>query len=445
LKRYLLGLLMVISVFNALDRVALGIVLEDIKNALHATDTQLGFLTGIAFAFFYSIAGIPIARWADRGNRVSIISITAALWSIAVALCGAAGSFLQLLLIRIGVAVGESGCIPPTHSLLAEYFPRSERARATAIFMLSTPLALSVGYLASGWLNQAFGWRLTFVILALPGLVLALLAWFTLVEPRAVQRSAKANVCNPGSATSQPSVREVCVTLWTNTAFRHLVVCYSVWAFFGWGILQWQPAFFIRSHDVQTGELGTWFAGIYGLAGGLGVYLGGAWASRYAARNERLQLRVCGAAFVFFALLTAAAHIAPNRYAAFGLLALASLGGNVSQGPILGTIQTLVPPRMRAMSIALMYLFSNLIGAGLGPLAVGTLSDRLYPWLGEESLRWALVILCPGYFWAAWHLWRASRTVLQDMRGAQTEEEAKSASEALWRVHEQRPPQFNEV
>src|SRR5687768_16882052 len=182
-KVYLLVLLLVICAFNYIDRLALGLVLQDIKVDLSLTDTQLGLLSGIAFALFYSIMGIPIARWADRGNRVAIITFTTALWSAAVALCGVASNFVQLLLIRIGVAVGEAGCTPPAHSLIADYFTRAERPRAVAIYMLGGQLSV-VGYLWAGWLNELYGWRVTFMLLGLPGLGLAALAWLTLREPR---------------------------------------------------------------------------------------------------------------------------------------------------------------------------------------------------------------------------------------------------------------------
>lgn len=428
-KSYLLIVLMIISSFNSLDRWALGIVLQDIKIDLHLTDTQLGFLSGIAFALFYAIMGIPIARWADRGNRITIITLTTALWSAGVALCGVATSFMQLLLIRIGVAVGEAGCLPPAHSLIADHFTRVERPRAVACYMLSTPLSLVVGYYAAGWLNELYGWRATFVILGLPGLLLAALAWFTLKEPRRLKSSAaKLSPCAGSSSTAtepQPSHKEVVATLWANTAFRHLLLCHAVWNFFGYGLQQWLAAFFIRSHGFSTGELGTWFAVIYGIGGLLGVYLGGELATRYAAGNERLQLRACAVAFGFYAVLMACAFLAPNYYLAFGALGLANLGGNMAQGPILATIQTLVPGAMRAMSIALVYLFANLIGLGLGPLAAGMLSDALWPWFAEESLRYALVILCPGYFWAAWHLWRAGRTVVRDLKAAHVADERR--------------------
>src|SRR5882762_8997075 len=169
-KKYLLVLLLVILAFNYVDRLTLGLLLQDIKVDLSLSDTQLGFLSGISFALFYSVMGIPIARWADRGNRVTIISITTVLWSAAVALCGVAGSFPQLLLIRIGVAVGEAGCIPPAHSLIADYFTRAQRPRAVAMYMLGSTLSMLIGYYLAGWLNAHYGWQTMFKLLAVPGI-----------------------------------------------------------------------------------------------------------------------------------------------------------------------------------------------------------------------------------------------------------------------------------
>jgi MFS transporter, Spinster family, sphingosine-1-phosphate transporter len=183
-KGYLLTLLTVIYAFNFVDRLALGIVLPNIKSDLVLSDTQLGVLSGIAFAIFYAFMGVPIACWADRGNRVLIIALTTALWSIAVAVCGLAETFAQLLLVRIGVAVGEAGAFAPGMSLLSDYFERSERPQAVAIYLLAWPLSCIIGYLVAGWLNETYGWRLTFGFLAAPGILLAVAARFTLTEPR---------------------------------------------------------------------------------------------------------------------------------------------------------------------------------------------------------------------------------------------------------------------
>jgi predicted MFS family arabinose efflux permease len=412
-KTYLLMLLMVILAFNFMDRLALGIVLQDIKTELSLSDTQLGFLSGIAFALFYSVMGIPIARWADRGNRVTIISLTAALWSVMVALCGMATSFVQLLVIRIAVAVGEAGCIPPANSLIADYFTRAERPRAVGIYSMGAPLSLVFGYFAAGWLNQFYGWRTTFVLLGLPGVLLAALTWLTLREPR---RSSAAAAAHPG-------MKEVWRSLWSNATFRHMLFCFCASHFFLYGVLQWQPAFFIRSYGMQTGEVGSWFALSFGLCGLLGNYAGGALASRYAAHDEPRQLQAMAVLYALYGVFSAGVYLAPNRNGAFAFLGLGALCITATNGPFLAMVQTLVAPRMRAMSLAVIYLFANLIGMGLGPLAAGMLSDALRPIVGAESLRYALLALSPGFLWCMWHMWRASRTVVHDLEAVQMAEE----------------------
>lgn len=461
-RQYLLGVLMVILAFNYVDRLALGLVLQDVKHDLALSDTQLGLLTGIAFALFYSLMGIPLARWADRGNRRLIITVTTGLWSVAVILCGFAANFVQLMLVRVGVAIGEAGCVPPAHSLIADYFDRAERPRAVARYMLGGALSVVVGYFVAGWVSEFFGWRVMFVVLGLPGVVLAVLAWTTVRETRGPQsvggsetknppnsiaasqqrRAAAphvptlnpqttaipqaADVAMPKTAASQtadtglpkhiqPSLREVMSTLWRLRTFRHLLLGFSVIYFFAYGISQWQPAFFIRSFGFGTGELGTWFAVIYGLGSLAGTHLGGEWAARYAANNERLQLEATAIAYAAAGVVSVATYFAPNRFGALAAVGCATVGVAIANGPLFATVQTLVPERMRAMAIATIYLFANLIGMGLGPLAAGLLSDLLRPVQGDESLRYALVTLCPGYGWAAWHIWRASRTVSQDL------------------------------
>lgn len=425
-KKYLLTILLVVLAFNFVDRLALGLVMQDIKADLQLTDTQLGFLTGFAFAVFYSVMGIPIARWADRGNRVTIISVTAALWSIMVALCGAATSFVQLMLIRVGVAVGEAGAIPPAHSLIADHFDRAERPRAMGIYMLGIPLSAFIGYFGAGWLNELFGWRMMFVILGLPGIVLAALAWFTLQEPRNM-RSATADAAK--FAEPPPSMKEVFVTLWAIPTFRHMLLVFSVLFFFNTGITQWMPTFFIRSHGMQTGELGTWFTLAFGLSGFIGIYGGGALASRFAANNERLQLRIVAIIFLVMLIVRPISFLAPSTFWAFALMVPAALVIYVADGPLFAVVQTLVPDRMRAMSIAVIYLCGNLVGLGLGPLVVGALSDAYRPWAGEESLRYALVTLCPGYLWVIWQLWRASQTVTGDLDAIRVDRAATTREE----------------
>jgi MFS family permease len=428
-KNYLLALLTIILAFNYIDRIALGLVAQNIKIDLALTDTQLGFLSGIAFALFYSVMGLPIARWADRGNRVTITVLSTALWSASVAACALAQSFFQLMLIRVVVGVGESGCVPPAHSLIADFFTRAQRSRAVAVYMQGISASLIIGYFLAGWLNQFCGWRAMFVLIGLPGLALSVLARFTLRDPRqdVAQKAAQ-------SSRDHLSVKEVCVTLWARPTFRHLLYASSLICFFGYGTLQWVPAFFVRSFGFKTGELGTWFAAIYGLSNAVGAYWSGEWTARRAANNEPLQLNVMAlvtcTSGIFMACVFLPA-LAPNYYWAFGWLALSSAASMFTNAPTLAILQTLVPPHMRAMSVSLLYLFTNLVGLGCGPWATGGLSDALRPWAGDDSLRYAILILCPVAVLGAWYLRRAARAVKLDLSFLEIENAAQADAHQL--------------
>lgn len=416
-KHYVLGVLTVVLTFNGLDRVALGVVLQAIKGDFDLSDTQLGLLGGIGFALFYSIMGLPIARWADRGNRVTIIASACALWSGAVALSALAGSFAQLLLIRMAVAVGEAGCVPPSFSLIASYFNRVERPRAISIYGLGATLALVIGSFFGGWLNDHYGWRITFIVLGLPGLFLALLVRLTVREPRRESVEAATPAGLP-PAVDQPSIAAVCRTVWTQVTFRRLLLCVVGMLFFNLGIAHWLAAFFIRSHGLMAEQVGTWLAIVIGVGGLLGAYTGGELASRYAARNESLQLRVMTTVVSCAGVAAILAFLAPDAYMAFALFGLHFFCLSSVTGVLFATMQTLVPERMRAMAFAITYLVGNLVGLGFGPLATGALSDLYQVWVHEESLRYALLTLSPGYFIVAWYAWRGSTSVAGDLAAA---------------------------
>jgi MFS family permease len=233
-------------------------------------------------------------------------------------------------------------------------------------------------------------------------------------------------------------LREVLVALWVNRSFRHMLLLFSVLFFFNTGITQWTPSFFIRTYDMQTGQLGTWLTLAFGLSGVVGIYGGGWLASRYRANNERLQLRICMLLFFVLMILRPVAFLMPTPLLALAFIVPAGLMIYIADGPLFAVVQSLVPARMRAMSIALIYLSANLIGLGLGPLVIGALSDLYEPWAGKESLRYALVTVCPGYLWAIWHLWRASRTVAGDIEAVRGEPAAASRPAGHPVIHEPR-------
>jgi MFS family permease len=431
-KRYLLGLLLVISAFNFVDRLVMGLVSQSIKVDLSLSDTELGIMSGFAISLFYAIAGVPLARWADTGNRVTLIAITTALWSAAVAICGAARSFAQLLLIRVAVGVGHAGCLPTVNSLLPDYFNRPQRPRVMGIFALASPLGLALGYGVAGWIAQLYGWRATFVILALPGLGLALLAALTLREPRsalALSAAASGNGGEPSRFTGLVGISAALsrsiigamrafATLSGSATFRHLVLALTVSAFFSDGIYQWVPSFFVRSYGMRYGELGTWLTVVNGGAALLGSYIGGDLMSRFAGHSERLQLKVMAAVWFVEAFISTGTYLTHSQYVAFGCMAVNALLDMAVGGSMLAIAQSIVPERMRAMGFAVVYLLTTLVGGGLGPSIGGVVSDLLHPMFGKESLRYALAVLTPGFLWSAYHLWLASKTVERDLAAA---------------------------
>ena len=426
-KHYMLVLLTLVAAFNYVDRGVLALAMESIKQDFDLSDSQLGLMSGFAFALFYAVAGIPIARWADRGNRNHVVTLTTGLWSLMVVISGFVGSFAQLLLVRVGVAVGESGCVPPAQSLISDYFNRAERPRAMAIYWMAAPLSTILAYLVGGWLVEVMGWRMTFIIVGVPGVFLAMLVKFTLREPRLDSAQSDLSSEAPLEA-KQASLATVIKTLWQGRAFRHLVMAFCISLFFSYGIAVWIPAFFMRSYGLEAGELGSWIALAWGVGGIVFTFLGGFLATRYAPNKESWQLKSVAIVVVLCSVFHMLSYLSSNETMSFvfGSIVIGGLIPLVS-APIYSAIQSLVEERMRAVALAFIFLLSNLIGFGFGPIAVGMLSDVLEPRFGQESLRYALLLFSPGYLWCAYHCWQTAKTIEGDIRSI----EEKSADEEM--------------
>jgi predicted MFS family arabinose efflux permease len=409
-SRYVLGLLFVVYVFNFVDRQILSILLDPIQRDLGVSDTAMGFLTGWAFAVFYTFAGIPIARYADTGVRRSVIAAGAALWSAMTAASGFAQSFAQLALARIGVGVGEAACSPPAHSLISDYFPPERRATALAVYASGIHFGTAFGYLAGGAISEAFGWRAAFFVVGLPGLLVALLVRATVREP---VRGASEGVAAAGAA---PATRDVFAHLWRLRSFRHLSLASAFTAFAAYGVSIWTPAFLARVHGMQSGEIGLWLGLIAGLAGASGAYLGGIAVDRLRRRDPRYGVwlpavaGLVGMPSVFLLLFW------PDPYAALLLSIPSTLLGAMWLGPVFMLTQNLVPIRMRAVASAILLFVINLIGLGLGPQTVGLLNDLLRPRFGAEAIRFSLAgVVLVMSLWAALHFVLAARTLRADL------------------------------
>jgi MFS family permease len=409
-KRYALGALTAVYMLNLVDRGLIGVLLQPIKVDLQLTDSQLGVLTGVAFGFLYTVLGLPIARWSDRSNRVTIASVAICVWGLTVMSCLFVATYTQLLLARAAAAVGEAGCRPPTYSLVGDYFRGpAERSRAMAIYMLGGPLSALLSFMLGGWLDERYGWRLTLFMIGIPGLILALITKLTVVEPRTC-------VCKENPAEQRlPQMREVLKLIWARRSLRHLSIALILLYTLSYGLDPWYAAFMMRSHAMGTAEVGFWLGLVLSLAGIAGLLLGGYVATHWLADNERGQLRwsacAVGSSLVFFAIFL----MVPLKYEAILALIPTQLMCIVFIGPVLAVMQRLVPDTMRATALAVSMLIANLVGMGVGPQIVGTVSDRLMPLLGSDSLRYAMLILCIAYLWPAYHLWRAAQTVQREL------------------------------
>jgi predicted MFS family arabinose efflux permease len=400
--RLTLALLTIIYVVNFVDRQLIGIVGQPMKTELGLTDTQLGLLGGVAFALFYTLLGLPIGRAADRRSRVGIIAISLALWSAMTALCGVAGSFTHLLAARIGVGVGEAGCAPASQSLVADLYPPEKRATALSILSLGIPIGMLIGAVAGGWLGQTLGWRAAFLALGLPGILLAGLAAVLLKEPeRAIP------------ASEAPPMRDVAMTLLRRPAFLHMAAGASLASFAGYGLTSFAVPLAVRRFDLPLGVAATGFGLVAGLGIGIGIGGGGWLADRLGRRNAGAPGLVAAAGMIVAALLfqLALSQRSPIAFAAASLVPL--LGAHLYFGPTYGVTANSVSPRERATAVAILLMAMNAIGLGLGPVAVGALSEHFAAaGLGSaEALTRALRLDLIVYVWAALHFLLAARAL----------------------------------
>ena len=401
-----LGLLLAIFAINFTDRQLVAVLSEPIKHEFGLSDAQVGLLYGFAFAVVYSIAGIPIARLADRGDRARIINASLALFSLMTIACGLAASYAQLLLARIGVAVGEGGTNPASHSLIAGLYPEARRGTAMAVFALGPSAGILLGFVFGGVIGQAWGWRAALVAAGAAGLCLAMLTtWLLKDSPRAAA----------GNEPAAPSLRHCLRQLFRHAAMRHVFLGGALASFAAYAAIGWLPAFLMRSHGMGTAAAGTVLGILLGVLGAVGTLAGGVLADRLGKRDPAWRLRIVAVAFVAVVPLWVLALLAPHPGAAIASLAIPAAVLCLYLAPTFAAVQSLADPAMRALAAALLLLAGTLIGLGLGPLAIGLLSDALRPAHGADSLRLALLFVVPVYLWSAAHYFAASRTLAADL------------------------------
>lgn len=395
---YGLALLALVSFFNYLDRLVISVMAEPIKRDLGLSDTQLGLVSGLAFALLYAACGLPLARVADRGSRKWLLAACLTVWSAMTAITGMTRSFVELFAARMAVGVGEAGCVPSAHSMIGDMVAPERRAFAIGVFQAGGLIGLSVGLAVAGFATERFGWRATLAGLGVAGLPLAALIALTMREP----------VRQPGGAGAE-SIASALRALSARRPLVHLIAGLSIGAFATYGIAQWLPAFFIRSHDASLAAVGLYGALFGGIAAVIGTIAGGAAMTRLRPRDVRWELWLPAICYCTALPLYAASFAVGSISAALGVqfaaVFLAAAGGAVA----IAAIQSFAEPDRRATAVAVMMFLSSLIGLGLGPAAVGAMSDALAVRFGAESLRWSLVVSTAFLGWAACHFLAAAR------------------------------------
>ena len=412
-RYYVLGLLTVVYSFNFIDRQLLSILQESVKKDMLLSDAQLGLLTGFAFAVFYVLAGLPIARWADRGNRRNIVAGSLVVWSAMTALCGMAQNYWQLLAARIGVGVGEAGGSPPSHSMISDTFPPEQRVTALSFYSVGINIGILFGFLLGGYLNEVFGWRTAFLVVGLPGVILGVIVRYTMAEPIRGLYSATPYVAKP------VPFFEVVSLLWSRKSFRHIAMGSGLAAFTGYAAANWLPSFMIRSHGMATGELGVWLALTFGVGGGIGTFCAGMFADKLALRDKRWYAWLPALAPIISGPFFITMMLADNATVALTVNIGSILVANAYLGASIAVMHGLVGAQMRAVASAIFFLILNIIGLGLGPFTIGLVSDLLTAGFGKESLRYAMVSIIPAVgLWASAHFYLAAKTLRADLAAA---------------------------
>jgi MFS family permease len=413
-----LAVLTVVYAMNLIDRQIMGVLIEPVKNEFGASDTMMGFLTGLAFAAFYSALAIPFARYADRANRRNFVAWCCMGWSVMTGLCGMALNFTQLALARMGVAVGEAGGSAPSLSMIADLYPRAQRSRAMSVYMLGPHMGTLFGLGAGAWIAHQYGWRTAFIVMAVPGILAALLLRWTCVEPlRGTWDAPEA----PQAESAQPKqpLREILLEVWRTHGFAWIAVAGMLFGLAGYGLGIWGTAFLVRTHGLNLRDAGILVGLTGGVAAIIGALLSGWLTDKLVARDPRWQMGVpivgtaiaipLGMAYLLWPAGDVWQIGTLKVPVAMGFSLLFSVFAVWWTAPSYAAITTLVGASRRATSVAVYNLGLTVCGIGLGPFSVGVLSDLLTPAFGPLALRWALVIVMGGFVLAMVALILAAR------------------------------------
>jgi len=390
-KWYVLTMLTLVYVFNFIDRQILVILSEPIKAELGLEDWQLGLLTGLAFAALYVTLGIPIARYADNNNRKNVVSISLAVWSAMTAISGMAQNFVQLLFARIGVGIGEAGGSPPAHSIISDYFPPEKRATALSVYSTGIYIGIFAGYIIGGSIAAAYGWRMAFYAIGIPGVLFAMVVYATIKEP------VKGALDSHKLSNNNTPLSEVISALLSKKTFLYLALASGFNTFVTYGVGNFMPSFLARVHEVDLQTIAIVLGGTMGFGGAIGTYFGGFFADRMGKKDKRWYLWIALIGGALNIIPSLVLIFTPHAKLAMTMIFFTSMATAFYMGPMLAVTHSLVNAKMRAFASAIFFFILNFIGLGFGPLVVGAISTVLEPTYGNLSLRWAfLFTMIPG-------------------------------------------------
>ncbi len=406
-RSYVLTALGVVAFLNFVDRSIFSVLAVSIREDLALSDTEIGLLGGVAFALFYAVLGLPLARIADRSNRVRLVSICLAVWSLATASCGLVTGFFSLMLARIGVGAGEAGCFPPSYSILSDYFPSRRRAFAIGMFHAGGNIGFLVGLMAAGLLAETLGWRTAFLVLGIPGVAFALVFALTVREPR---RGGHSFV--PGAP---PSLSATFLRMRRRSSLMHLTGAYTLSIFAFYGALAWLPHFFARTFGMDSAAIGFWYGMAFGGGMIVGVTFGALVSPLLIKRDARWEMLFPGLGALMALPSFLAVQLATSVEFALIFSALGSAAVAMGLGPGFAAVQSLAEPNLRATAAAVVLLVSAIIGQGLGPLSIGILSDALSGSFGDRALSVALIASTAAFAWSSLHYLIGSRHFVEQM------------------------------
>lgn len=411
-KTFTLLLLLVVYISNYADRQILNIMQVQIMEDLKIGNAAFGFLSGLSFALFYATLGIPIAMLADRFSRKWILIGSMVVWSVMTTLCGFAQGFWQLAAARVGVGVGEAGGSPPSHSMISDLYSVTQRGTALAIYALGVPLGTALGNIVGGQVGGEWGWRAAFYVLGVPGLLLGLYFAFAFKEPP----RGHADGVEAGGAA--PGLREVARFMLSQKSLVHTIIGATLITAVGYGGLAFTAKFLQFSHAMTLPQVANYLALQTGIVAAIGTFMGGYLADVLARRNLGWSAWVVTAAIVFSIPFSIGVYLSNDRPTVLWLMTVTILVGGLYLAPTFALVQNLVGVRMRATASALLLFVINLVGLGVGPLAVGLIADAFVPIFDKDAVRYALFIFSILGLWGAWHYWIAPRTLKEDLERA---------------------------